>query len=171
METGGFYNHRFMRLTLLWTTFFLAVFWVTNLAMYFNRMGLSPASVQAYYLGSEADFTSPRTFGSMLEVAHSHLPIQAVILLLLTHLLLFAPFRGETKALFIYAAFSSSILNEAGGWLVRFVHPGFAFLKVLAFLALQASLAFLIANLGLFLYHGADRAKRGVSPGSLKKRA
>ena len=159
MQSGGFQNHRFMRITLLWTAVFLAALWCTNFAMYFNRMGLTPESVQAYYLGSEADFTSPRTFGSMLEVLHGHLPVQALIILLLTHLLLFAPFESSTKIWFITAAFASSLLNESAGWLVRFVHPDFAILKILAFLSLQAVLAFLIASLSLFLYHGAGETK------------
>jgi len=170
MESGGFRNHRFMRLTLLWTTLFLAAFWITNFAMYFDRMGLTPSSVQAYYLGSEVNFTSPKTFGAMLEVSHSHLPIQAVVILLLTHLLLFAPFKGETKLLFIYAAFASSLTNEGSGWLIRFVHPNFAVLKIIAFLTLQTTLAFLLISLGMFLYPGAGRMKRSASSGHKQKR-
>lgn len=164
MQDGGFQNHKFMRLTLLWTAAFLACLWITNFAMYFTRMGLTPSSVQAYYLGSELDFTSARTFGSMLEVLHGHLPIQAMILLLLTHLLLFAPFQGETKQTFITAAFACSLLNEGAGWLVRFIHPDFALLKILAFLSFQSVLAFLIYSLTSFLFHTRPKLKKRKKP-------
>jgi hypothetical protein len=36
------------------------------------------------------------------------------------------------------------VANEAGGWLVRFVHPGFAYFKIGAFLLLETTLAALL---------------------------
>src|SRR3989338_1850098 len=130
MEKGGFQNHPLMRLTLGWTLVFLTLFWISNFILYFSKMGLHPQSIVDYYKGSEALFTQPRSFQSMLEVTHSHLPMMAIILLMLTHLLIFAPFRTRTKIIFISTAFASGILSEATGWLVRFISPGFAILKV-----------------------------------------
>jgi hypothetical protein len=166
MEHGGFQNKPFMRLTLLWTLFFLAGLWITNCAMYFTRMGLDPATVVDYYLGSEADFRAPRSFGSMLEVTHGHLPIQAIVILLLTHLLIFAPFKDKTKFSVICTAFLASFVNEGAGWLVRFVDPGFAFVKVGAFLTLQAVLAYLIGALAVFLLNGMkeQRTRKKTHP-------
>lgn len=163
MQSGGFQRNPFMRLTLLFTLLFLFGLWLTNFAMYFSRMGLTPASVAAYYLGSEEAFTSPRTFGSMLETAHVHLPIQAIVVLLVTHLLIFAPMPDRTKYAVIVAAFCAALINEASGWLVRFVHPGFAWLKIASFLSFQAVLGGLLAALGLFLSGGLHegRAHRG----------
>ena len=77
-----------MKLTLLLTLTLLMVFWVSNFGMYFARMDLSPQSVQDYYIGSEEQFKMPRTYQSMLEVSHTHLPMMAMVVLLLTHLLL-----------------------------------------------------------------------------------
>ncbi|RQW82328.1 MAG: hypothetical protein EHM62_03750, partial [Methylococcus sp.] len=37
-----------------------------------------------------------------------------------------------------------AIGDEAAGWLVRFVHPGFAYLKIGMFVTLETSLAALI---------------------------
>lgn len=154
MQSGGFQRNPFMRLTLLFTLLFLLGLWLTNFAMYFSRMGLTAASVAAYYLGSEEAFTSPRSFASMLEVAHVHLPIQGIVVLLVTHLLIFAPMPDRRKYAVISAAFLTALLNEGAGWLVRFAHPGFAWLKVAAFLSFQAVLGGLLAALGLFLYGG-----------------
>lgn len=153
MEKGGFQGHPLMRLTLFWTLLFLAGLWGTNAFMYFTRMALTPSSVQAYYLGSAAEYAQPRSAASMLEVTHAHLPIMAVVVLILTHLMIFAPYYSDAfKRTFITLSFLSAFCGEAAGWLVRFVHPGFAWLKIGAFLAFQACLAFLIVGLAAFLW-------------------
>lgn len=164
MQNGGFQQNPFMRLTLWMTLLFLAGLWVTSLSMYFSRMGLDPASVAAYYLGSEADFRPARSFASMLETSHVHLPIIGITMLLLTHLLIFAPYEDGTKYALIAAGFLSALLNEGAGWLVRFVHPAFAWLKVASFLAFVSVLAFLIAALAVFLYQNSGPPKRRARP-------
>jgi hypothetical protein len=74
-----------------------------------------------------------------------------LVLLLLTHLLIFAPMRTGTRIAFIVIAFGSALLMEAASWMVRFWHPGFAWLKVSMFLVFQAMLAYLILGLGGYL--------------------
>jgi hypothetical protein len=157
MQEGGFQNHALMRLTLALTLLLLLAFWVTNLGMYFSRMSLTPASVVTYYHGSEADFVPPRSFASMVETTHMHLPMMGIVLLFLTHLLIFVPMRRQAKVAFIASAFVFALLEEGGGWLVRFVSPKLALVKVIGFLGLQASLAYLIVALGLFLFRAARR--------------
>lgn len=152
MESGGFQGHPLMRLTLSLTLVLLIAFWITNLAIYFSKMGVDPASVVSYYNGSEAEFRPPRTLGSMLEVTHAHLAMMALVVLFLTHLVIFAPFRRETKVLFIVSAFGAALLDEGGGWLVRFVHPSLAVVKVVGFLTLEAVLGFLIVSLAWSLW-------------------
>jgi len=41
----------------------------------------------------------------MLEVTHAHLPMMALVMLLLTHLLIFAPYSRRTRVLIIVGAF------------------------------------------------------------------
>ena len=114
-------------------------------------MSLDPASVRAYYRADEARFLPPRSAESMLEVTHMHLPMFALVLLLLTHLLIFSPIRFGAKVAFIIVAFGSALLSEAAGWMTRFWHPGFAWLKVAMFATFQLSLGYLIVGLGWFL--------------------
>ena len=75
MEKGRFQDHPLMRLTLALTLGLLLLFWVTNFALYFSRMSLRPASVVAYYNGSEEEFRPPRSAQSMLETTHMHLSL------------------------------------------------------------------------------------------------
>jgi hypothetical protein len=166
MQNGGFQSHPLMRLTLYWTLAFAAGLWVTNAAMYFKRMDLTPKSVQAHYLGSEEDFSQPRSAATLLEVSHAHLATMGVMVLLLTHLAIFAPWSDRLKAWTIGLGFGSSLLGEASGWLVRFVSPSFAVLKIACFLAFQAVLALLIAGLASFLLaSGAPpKARRKYQP-------
>jgi hypothetical protein len=157
MQEGGFQNNPLMRLTLAFTLVLLCGFWATNAGMYFTRMGLRPASVVSYYNGSEEDFRAPRSAASMLETTHMHLPMMGMVLLFLTHLAIFVPVARPAKTAFIVTAFVSALMQESAGWLVRFVSPGFAPLKVAGFIGLQAALAFLIGALGVFLWRAARR--------------
>ncbi|MDD5303644.1 MAG: hypothetical protein PHS14_11115 [Elusimicrobia bacterium] len=159
MQTGGFQNNPLMRLTLTWTLVFAAGLWVTNAAMYFQRMSLAPSSVTAYYLGSAEEYSQPRSAASLLEVSHAHLATMGVMILLLTHLAIFAPWKERSKKWVIGLGFGSSFIGEASGWLVRFISPAFAVLKVACFVTFQSVLALLIAVLATFLYK-AGRAPR-----------
>ena len=140
-----------MRLTLGGVLVMLAGLWWTNALMYFDRMSLSPASVVRYYRGSPEEFIEPRTYGSMLEVTHMHLPMMALVLLLLTHLAIFLPWSTRARAGLIVSTFAFALLGEAAGWLVRFVSPAFAPLKVGAFLGLEVTLLGLLLGLAMYL--------------------
>lgn len=160
LQSGGFQEQPLMRLTLGLALLLLAGFWVTNLGLYFAHMSLDPASVVDYYRGNETEFRPARTAVGMLEVTHMHLPMFALVFLLLTHLLIFAPLRSVLKAAFIATAFGSALLSEAAGWMTRFWHPGFAWLKVAMFVLLQATLAYLIVALARLLGSSAAARRR-----------
>ena len=159
LQDGSHATQPLMRLSLGLTLVLLLGFWATNFAMYFSRMGLDAASVVAYYNGSESDFRPARSAASMLETAHMHLPMMALVLLLLTHLLIFVPLRGSGKRAVIAGVFLCALLSEGGGWLVRFVSPSLAPVKIAGFLGLQAGLAFLLVALAVSL----ARPRRAVA--------
>jgi hypothetical protein len=160
MERGGFQSQPLMRLTLGLTLALLLAFWITNFGMYFSRMGLRPSSVVAYYNGSEADFRPPRSLESMLETTHMHLPMMGLVLLFLTHLAIFVPLPRPPKIVLIAATFVFALLEEGGGWLVRFVSPALAPLKVIGFVGLQSSILVLLAAIAAFLVR-APRSEGG----------
>jgi hypothetical protein len=166
LQSGGYQSQPLMRLTLGLALLLLAGFWVTNLGLHFAHMSLDPASVAAYYRGDEAEFRPARSALGMLEVTHMHLPMFALVLLLLTHLLIFAPLRVAAKVAMILLAFGSALLSEGAGWMTRFWHPGFAGLKVAMFVVFQATLAWLIVALAVPLARGAppDRGDRARHP-------
>jgi hypothetical protein len=123
---------------------YIVLLWVSNGLMYFHRMNLTPDSVVAYYLGSEEKFTPPRSYEGMLEVSHFHLFSMGMLVVTLTHLMLMTDFSNRLKIWISSLTYLSAIADEAGGWLVRFVHPLFAWFKIAAFLLLEFSLAALL---------------------------
>jgi hypothetical protein len=142
--TGEWNRNRLLQTIIACYALYVAALWLTNGLLYFDKMGLTPSSVVSYYLGSEEEFRPPRSYQGMLEIAHFHLFAMGMLLLVLTHLVLFVPVSVRTKVAMIAFPFLSAALDEGGGWLVRFVDPAFAWVKIAGFLALQASLAALI---------------------------
>lgn len=142
--TGEWNRNRLLQTIVVLYALYVMLLWVTNALLYFDKMGLAPASVVAYYLGDPEQFTSPRSYQGLLELTHFHLFAFGMLLLVLTHLMLFIPAKNTTKAWLIALPFLAGFMSEGGGWLVRFAHPGFAIVKVAGFVFLQASLAVLV---------------------------
>jgi hypothetical protein len=123
---------------------YIALLWLSNGMMYFHHMNLTPDSVTAYYLGSEQQFTQPRSYQGMLEVSHFHLFSMGMLVLTLTHLMLMTEFSVRLKIWLSSLTYAAALADEAGGWLVRFVDPLFAYFKIAAFVMLELSLAALL---------------------------
>jgi hypothetical protein len=155
--TGEWTRNRLLQTIVALYSLYVFGLWVTNGLLYFSKMSLSYASVVAYYLGSEERFLPPRSYQGLLEVSHFHLFAMGMLLLVLTHLMLFVPLKNGTKAWMIAVPFLSGFLDEGSGWLVRFVHPGFAYLKIASFLLLQGSLAALIIASLWAVFTGSQR--------------
>jgi hypothetical protein len=130
---------------------YIVLLWLTNALMYFHKMDLTANSVIAYYLGSEETFTQPRSYQGLLEVAHFHLFAMGILVLTLTHLMLMTRLPIGLKIWLSGLTYAAALANEAAGWLVRFVHPGFAYFKIGAFLLLEATLAILLVAVSISL--------------------
>ncbi len=155
--TGEWTQNRLLQTIVTLYALYVSGLWVTNALLYFNKMSLTYQSVVDYYLGSEEKFLSPRTYQGLLEVSHFHLFAMGMLLLVLTHLMLFVPVRVGIKAWLIAVPFLSAFLDEGASWLVRFVHPDFAYAKIAGFLLLQTSLAVLVAISLWAVFAGSQR--------------
>jgi hypothetical protein len=139
--SGELSRNRLLQVIVVLYVIYVAGLWVTNAGLYFSKMGLGYASVVEYYLGSEERLVAARSAQSLLEVSHFHLFAMGMLLLVLTHLMLFVPLGNGAKLFWIVAPYAAALLDEASGWAVRFVHPAFAYAKIAGFLSLQATLA------------------------------
>jgi len=142
---------------------YIALLWLSNGMMYFHHMDLTPDSVIAYYLGSEEQFIPPRSYQGMLEVSHFHLFSMGMLIVTLTHLMLMTDFSIRLKIWLSGLTYISALADEAGGWLVRFVNPMFAYFKIAAFLLLELSLAALLIVVILSLIRARIQMRQGNS--------
>ena len=130
--------------------------------MLYLKVGFSYDSVVNYYLGSEQGFRPPKSYLGLLEESHFHLFSMAIILVTLNHLLLFANVNSVFKFGLILVSYLSALGDIGGGWLVRYVSPSFAYLKIGSVVALQASLLLLIIVVWWFLYTKNNNNERAT---------
>ncbi len=144
--TGEWTRNRLLKVIVWCFLVYTLMLWLSNAGLYFSKMSLDPQSVVDYYLGNEERFLRPRSVAGLLEVLHFHSFAMGILLMTLTHLVLFVPISMRTKAWGIGVAFVSGLGGELSGWGVRFVHPGFAYLKVAMFLALEGAILWLMIS-------------------------
>ncbi len=161
--SGEHYRKALLTTCILLFLGYLILFAASAALMYFHHMDLTPASVVAYYLGSEEEFRPPRSYESLLEVSHFHLFAQGMLVLTLVHLLLMTELPVWLKVSLGGLSFVSAVANEAAGWLVRFVHPMFAWMKIGTFLLLEFSLIALIGCVGFSLVRHLRPKRHGKS--------
>lgn len=159
--TAEWKENHLLRLVLIAFLVYVVLFWVTNLLLFLGHMGLSYEAVVAHYRGDEARFLAPRSYLVLLEITHFHLFAMGILVLTMTHLVLFVPLPVPAKAALVVLSFASALADEAAGWLVRFVHPGFAYLKIAAFLTLQGTLAILVVLVAGAVWHTPPNAYGG----------
>jgi hypothetical protein len=156
--TGEWTRNRLLKVIVWCFLLYTLILWVTNAGLYFAKMSLTPSSVVEYYRGNEEKFLQPRSAQGLLETLHFHAFAMGLLLVTLTHLVLFVPLSMRVKALGIATAFASGILGELSGWGVRFLHPGFAYLKIACFLLLEGSMLWLMLAVGRALLLHAPSA-------------
>ena len=149
-----------LKLIIIFTVLFFIFLWLTNLLLYL-QIGFSYESVVEYYRGSEENFRPARSYIGMLEEAHFHFFAMAIILVTLNHLILFTRISSLWKLLLIVSSFVSAFGDIAGGWLIRYVSPEFAYLKIASVIVLQASLAALMIIVLSNIYIEARKNKNG----------
>jgi hypothetical protein len=172
--SGEWDRNQLLRLILFFFLVYILLFWITNWILYFQKMSLDPTSVVTYFRGDPAtEFGQPpRPLGALTEVSHFHLFAMGMLVMTLTHLLLFLPVPFRVKGSLTLLTFLAALLNEGCNWLVRFVHPGFAWLKIFSFLILQIALFGLLMALMMGVlrprrnaYADHDSQSRGATNG------
>lgn len=160
--TSEWKKNPMLRMVLAFFLVYVAFFWATNWAVWLTRMDLTPDSVAMYYRGDAAsEFGQPpRPVGSLAEQSHFHLFAMGILVMTLSHLLLFLPMSMRVKGTLVGATFGSAFVVEACSWLIRFVSPLFAWLKIASFLILQVALLGLIVALLLAVVRPGRNAYR-----------
>jgi hypothetical protein len=144
LKNGELNNSRLLQIILVFTLIYTIILWFSNMLLYVEKIGFTYSSVVDYYLGSEDEFKNPVSYRGLLEVTHFHLFVFAMALLLVNHLTAFTNIPQILKLTLILLSFISGLVDMGGGWLIRFVSPSFAYLKIVSFIVFQSSLLFLL---------------------------
>ena len=144
-------KNQLLKLIIVFTLIYFLMLWITNLLLYME-IGLDYASVVKYYRGAEEEFRQPKSYLGLLQESHFHFFSMAIILVTLNHLILFTGISGRSKLIIILSSFSSALGDIMSGWLIRYVAPQFAYLKIVSFLVLQISFLLLIYINMKYLY-------------------
>src|SRR3989304_1569183 len=141
---GDFSNSRLLQIILFFTLLYILILWIPNMLLYIEKVGFTYNSVVNYYLGSEEEFKNPVSYLGLLELTHFHPFVFAPALLLVNHLTAFINVPQSLKLSLILLSFLSGMGNIGAGWLVRFVSPIFAYLKIGSFIVFQISFLILL---------------------------
>lgn len=121
---------------------FLAVQAVSAAVLFARKLGLTPASVERFYL------ERPRSLGGLLEVAVPHLLAVPLTLFIVCHLVIWAGVgRSAAVALLLRLSFATALLGIGAGFAVRFLWPALSMVKLAAFFGLEGLLFVWVAML------------------------
>lgn len=134
-------DRRLMRLAIGISLAFLVFWWLSNIFLFVNKMGFSYSSVVEYYIGQEETFKSPVTYSGLLEITHAHLFAYAFMLILLNHLVIFAAASASVRYALIAATSLGGAADIFSGWLILYLHEGFAWVKIVSFVVFEISVA------------------------------
>jgi hypothetical protein len=127
------------------------------------KLGGTPARLAEHYLGSEAAFRPPRSLDGLLEVAVPHLLAMPLALFAVSHVVGWARAIGRRAYRALVAiSFGAALLGIASAFGIRFVAPGIAWAKIVAFVAIEASLLVWAALLVRLFAPVARARPRGV---------
>jgi len=145
----------FLKIIIIFTTIFFLFLWLTNILLYM-QIGFSYNGIVAYYLGNEEIFRPAKSYIGLLEEAHFHFFSMAILLVTLTHIMLFTSLSSGWKLTLIIVPFTSSFLEIISGWLIRYISPIYAYLKLGSFIVMQASVLILMVIIFIYLFRKSD---------------
>ncbi len=154
---------------------FLLLIAASAAVLFTEKLGLGPASVRDFYLGSEARFTEPRSLAGLLETAVPHLVAIPLVLFAVSHVVAAAGALGPRAARWLTGlSFALALAGVAAGFGVRWVAPWLAWTKVAAFVGLEGLLlgwALLLTGAAWPWPRAASGARRDLEePGRQRRR-
>lgn len=121
--------------------FFLLLQAASAAVLFVLKMGPGVARIAAFYRGDEAHFVPAKTLEGLLLVAVPHLVAIPLVLFAAIHVVVWARELGPRAARVATGlTFGAALAGIVAGFLARYAGAGFAWLKLGAFLALEAAL-------------------------------
>jgi hypothetical protein len=106
--------------------------------LFLEKLGGAPARIQAFYLGSEAAFTPPRSLEGLLETAVPHLLAIPLVLFAVIHVVgAVGTLAPALHRRLVQASFGLALAGLAAGFGVRWVAPWLSWAKLGAFVGFE----------------------------------
>jgi hypothetical protein len=119
---------------------------IVGLVNYWDKTGMTPAGVAAWYRGNESSKLSSgeemvfeKTFRELMDATHPHLFGQGILLFILSHVVALSGLKQRTKALIYLTSFGAMLLDAGVPWLIRYVSPALAPVQILSILGLTGA--------------------------------
>lgn len=111
---------------------------LSGLWLFGSKIGLTPDTVSAYYLGSKEAFIQPKSTHGLLEIAVPHLGAMGLFIMVSVHFLIFAPKeRRRFSLLLSITFFTAALLDIFVPFAIIAGFPSFVWIKIVALITLQ----------------------------------
>lgn len=129
-------------LLLMWIVWGLGICLLGSaFALFHQKIGWNISSAEQYYLGKEELFLNPKDFRGLSDISIPHFMAIAIYLMTLMH---FITMHHLMKLPLLLLAWISALLDNTCGFLIRYFSPHFIYLKYVAFLVFECSLALVL---------------------------
>jgi len=117
-----------------WFLLFTLLLLASAALIFADKIGFSYESIRQYYLGSEAAFSTAKTFNGLLKIIVPHIFAFGLFIMVVLHFLIFTDKR-DTKEMqiIIYSAFITAFLELFSPFLIIFGFDSFIFIKLISY--------------------------------------
>jgi len=130
--------HQSYRLAVIYFTLFGLLLLMSGAILFVEKLGMSYESISLFYLGSEAQFTQPKSTFGLLETALPHLGAMGLFVFVIGHFLLFTPKKEKARAIVpVVLLFIAALLDIISGFIIIQGWTFFIWIKLVSFFSLQ----------------------------------
>lgn len=145
----------------LWFLAYAFIFWVANWFYYHYKFGLLPGETYRYFFLDPA-FPQPISAATFFEDLHIYFFLVVMFLLVVCSLLARTGLPEKIKSWLILLAFLSALFEAGTSFLILFVSPLFAYVKLALFFLFQATCLVMLLAIAVSLWKGPGAPERGA---------
>ncbi len=120
---------------------YLAVQAVSAAALFALKLGGDSQGIRAFYAGSPERFVAAKSLAGILEVAVPHVVAIPLVLFAAIHVVGFArALPRRAFSVLVALSFGSALVGTGSGFVIRWIAPALAWIKIAAFAGLETAL-------------------------------
>lgn len=132
-------SHKTLKLIILFFSVSGLVFITFNFFIFYNKIGFLPIDVKSYFLGSEYNYTKPKTLEGLIKVFFPHMLTMVVYTFVIAHFLNFTGLKRSISLILSLTILLSAILDNLSSLMIRYLNENFVYLKLVSFVVFEVS--------------------------------